>query len=125
VRRCARVWPPAAVPAETRRTIYTERTADHALSGRLRAIADRAIGDLWEPMTVLDIALSCKIAGSLDSALFWRSYAQEAGKAIPDPWPIRRCPVCRSEIVPAAIGVLHVVCPVCQPFTVRDQGAEV
>jgi len=102
------------------RVVLTERTDDNRLSGRLRAIADRAQGNLYDAMTARDIAAACKAAGTLASMRFWRGYADEAERNDPEPYPIRHCPVCRAAIVPAAVGVLRVNCPACDPFTVRE-----
>lgn len=104
--------------------VYTERTEDLALSGRLRAIADRDQGDLWEPLTVREIAETCEEAGAVRSAEFWRGYMTEAECADPAPYPVRTCPICGARVVPAALGALRLICPVCDPFTVREPTAE-
>lgn len=102
--------------------VYTERTDDQALSGRLRAIADRVQGNLWNPITVREIAKTCEGAGAMGSAHFWRGYAAEAEKSDPAPWSVRTCPVCGARVVPATLSVLRLFCPVCDPFRVRETG---
>lgn len=103
-----------------RRIVYTERVKDLALSGRLRAIADREQGDLWDPMAVREIAETCEESGAERSGAFWRGYAAEADETAPVHWPVRTCPTCGAAVVPAVIGAVRIVCPVCQPFSIRE-----
>lgn len=106
--------------AAARRIVYTERVNDMALSGRLRAIADREQGDIWNPLTVREMAETCEENGSCRSAAFWRGYAAEADETAPAHWQVRTCPTCGAVVVPAVVGALRIVCPVCRPFAVRE-----
>lgn len=111
-----------AKPAADRRTVYTEQTDDQRLRGRLRAIADRAQGTLDDSLTARALAEACEKACGGVGAAFWRAYTEEVEH--PSDWPIRRCDICRAEVVPAVLGAPRVLCPTCRPLCVRVEALE-
>lgn len=111
-----------AKPAADRRMVYCERTDDPRLGGRLRAIADRAQGTLDDPLTARALAEACEKACGSVGAAFWHAYVEEVES--PSDWPIRRCDICRAEVVPAALGAYRVLCPICRPLYVRVETLE-
>ncbi len=102
-----------------RRVIYVERTEDLGLAGRLRAIADRLQGNAYDSLTASAMADTCEEEGAVRSTAYWRGYAAEMRVPTPEEWPVRQCPACGIEVLPAAVGVLRINCPACDPFTVR------
>lgn len=101
------------------RLIYVERTDDPALDGKLRAIADRIQGNPFDAVSVDAVADACHDSGSNRSSKFWRAYAAEIRNPEPTSWPVRTCPVCGSEVLPAQRGILRINCPACSPFAIR------
>lgn len=101
------------------RLIYVERTDDPGLDGKLRAIADRLQGNPFDVMSISAVADACQESGSRRSAQFWRAYAAEIRNPEPTNWPVRICPVCGAEVLPAMRGIPRINCPVCNPFAIR------
>jgi hypothetical protein len=109
-------------PAATCRIIYCEQSDDPSVRGRLRAIADRAQGTVDDPLTARAIAEACSKACGDVGAAFWRAYTEEVEH--PSEWPIRRCDICRADVVPVALGTTRVLCPICRPICVRVEALE-
>ena len=106
----------------TCRVIYCEQSDDPSVRGRLRAIVDRAQGTIEDPLTARAIAEACSKACGDVGAAFWRAYAEEVEH--PSEWPIRQCDICRAEVVPAALGMTRVICPICRPICDRVEALE-
>lgn len=109
-------------PAVDRRIVLCEQTDDMRIAGRLRAIADRAQGTLDDALTARALTEACEKAFGGVGAVFWSAYTDEVEN--PSEWPIRRCDICRAEVVPVAPGSPRVLCPICRPVCVRVEALE-